>query len=141
MIHKKVHSFVWICFAEKMTSTYVCTSNISNIYCPQRSWGKVMFLHVSVILFTTGFCLSACWDIPPGPDTPRTRHPPKEQTPQEQTLQEQTPPQGQTPAGPDTPQEQTPPEPGLPPHRSACWEIRVTSGRYASYWNAYLLVY
>ena len=23
-------------------------------YCPQRSWGKVMFLHVSVILFTGG---------------------------------------------------------------------------------------
>ena len=22
---------------------------------------------------------------------------------------------------------------------SACWEIRATSGRYASYWNAYLL--
>ena len=24
------------------------------------------------------------------------------------------------------------------PLRSACWEIRPTSGRYASYWNAYL---
>ena len=31
-------------------------------YCPQRSWGKVMFLHVSVILFTVGgipACLAA----------------------------------------------------------------------------------
>ena len=28
----------------------------SNYYRPQRSWGKVMFLHVSVILFTGG-CL------------------------------------------------------------------------------------
>ena len=28
----------------------VCLSN----YCQQRSWGKVMFLHVSVILFTGG---------------------------------------------------------------------------------------
>ena len=67
-------------------------------YRPQRSWGKVMFLHLSVILFTGGiFCLSACWDIdpsrsrPPGADTllpgadlptgadtphPRSRHPP-----------------------------------------------------------------
>ena len=25
--------------------------------------------------------------------------------------------------------------------RSACWEIRATSGQYASYWNAYLFVW
>ena len=31
-----------------------------------------------------------------------------------------------------TPREQT------TPLRSACWEIRATSGRYASYWNVYL---
>ena len=37
-------------------------------YRPQISWGKVMFLHMSVILFTGGVCLSACWDTPPGPD-------------------------------------------------------------------------
>ena len=43
-------------------------------------------------------------------------------SPQEQTHREQTP------------WEQT------PPLRSACWEIRSTSGRYASYLNAYLLV-
>ena len=31
---------------------------------------KVMFLHLSVILFTGGVYLSACWDtIPPGPGT------------------------------------------------------------------------
>ena len=36
-----------------------------NIYRPQRSWGKVMFLHVSVILFTGGgVCPIACWDTP-----------------------------------------------------------------------------
>ena len=29
-----------------------------NCYCPQRSWGKVMFLHVSVILFTEGVSVS-----------------------------------------------------------------------------------
>ena len=34
-------------------------------YCPQRSWGKIMFLHVCVILFTGGVCLSACWDTHP----------------------------------------------------------------------------
>ena len=45
---------------------------------------KVMFLHLSVTLFTGGVCLSACWDtapsweqaLPPGPATPRTRPPP-----------------------------------------------------------------
>ena len=33
----------------------------------------------------------------------------------------------------------TPPRPGTPPS-SACWEIRATSGQYASYWNAFLLI-
>ena len=58
-----------------------------NIYHPQRSWGKVIFSQASVILFTGGVCLSACWVTtprpgPPGPDTPLdqappgTRHPP-----------------------------------------------------------------
>ena len=32
--------------------------NLGNFYRPQRSWGKVMFLHVSVILFTAGGSLS-----------------------------------------------------------------------------------
>ena len=36
-----------------------------------------------------------------------------------------------------------PPSPGprsrLPPGSSACWEIRATSGWYASYWNVFLL--
>ena len=40
-----------------------------------------MFLHLSVILFMGGFCLSACWDATP----PRTRPPgtrrPRDQTP------------------------------------------------------------
>ena len=59
---------------------------------------KVIFLHLSVILFTGGVCLSACWD------TPRSRYPP-EQTPP----QEQRPPRADTPHPPgvDTPQEQT----------------------------------
>ena len=29
-------------------------TSFTNFYCPQRSWGKVMFLDVSVILFTGG---------------------------------------------------------------------------------------
>ena len=81
-------------------------------------WGKVIFLHLSVILFTGGICLSTCWDAPsPGPG----RHPPR-------TIQ--TPPQDQT---------DTPPGPGRHPHQCrACWEIRSTRGWYASYWNAFL---
>ena len=70
------------------------------------------------------FCLgggsaSVHAEIPaPGADTPQTRHPP----------------------GPGTPWEQTPPRPGTPSLHSACWEIRSTSGRYTSYWNAILFV-
>ena len=41
---------------------------------------KVIFLHLFVILFTGGVCLSACWDTSPPweqtPPPPRTRHPP-----------------------------------------------------------------
>ena len=71
---------------------------------------KVIFLHLFVILFTRG------GGIPEGTeaDPPRSR-----------------PPQEQTPPGADTPQEQTPP-------READTGIRSTSGRYASYWNAFL---
>ena len=74
-----------------------CILVFSYFYRPQRSWGKVMFLHVSVILFTGGgggggtVCPTACWDTPP-------------------------------------------------PQRSAYWEIWATSGQYASYWNAILLL-
>ena len=38
---------------------------ITNCYRPQRSWGKVMFLHVSVILFTGG-CLVQGEGLVPG---------------------------------------------------------------------------
>ena len=68
---------------------------------------------LSVLLFIEGVCLSACWDTkhpPPGPDPPGTRH---------------------------IPRPSTIPGPGTP-LRSACWEIRSTSGRYVSYWNAIL---
>ena len=82
-----------------------------------------MFLLVSVILLTRGgVCLSACWDTPPRSteaDTPLGADP--------------TPPQEQTPPlGADTP-------PGSRhPTRLADSGIRSMSGRYASYWNAFL---
>ena len=67
-------------------------------------WGKVIFLHLSVILFTGGSA-SVHAGIPPDQAPPW--HPPPTRHPS-------------------------------PPPRCACWEIRSTGGRYASYWNAIL---
>ena len=51
-------------------------------YHPQRSWGKVMFLHLSIILLTGRVCLSACWDTPPSwADTAPRQTPPWAHTP------------------------------------------------------------
>ena len=62
---------------------------------------------------------------PPRADTPWSRHPPPEQTPPgKQTPPEQIPP----------PRKQTPP----PEADSGIWSI---SGRYASYWNAFLYLF
>ena len=71
------------------TQTYSVSDPSVICYLPQRSWGKVMFLHMSVILFTGGLPQCSLGYPPPG--------------------------------------------------SSLCWEIRTTSGRYASYWNAFLL--
>ena len=76
----------------------------SCFYHLRRSWGKVMFLHVSVILFTGGGVSAS---VHAGIHT----HP-----------------------GTGLPREQT-------PRSSACWEIRATSGRYASCYNAYLFFF
>ena len=137
-------------------------------YRPQRSWGKVMLLQVSVILLTgesTWHPLET-WSRPPRPGTPPRDqvHPPGADTPPRPG----TPPgpgtlprTRYTPLGPGTsPQDQVhppgtrytplrtrypPPGPGTPPDQvhpprcRACWEIRSMSGRYASYWNAILL--
>ena len=64
--------------------TPVDSISVKASYRPQRSWGKVMFLHVSVILFTGGFCPIACWDTPLGPD-PSQPGTPRADTPWEQT--------------------------------------------------------
>ena len=58
-------------------------------------------------------------DTPSGADPPRKRHPPGADTPH--------PPAADPPAA-DT-----------PPRQRACWEIRSTRRRYASYCNAILL--
>ena len=106
------------------------------VLCPryrrQTKFAKVMFLHLSVIVFTV-ICLPQCmlgythpWEQTPPPppaDTPQSRHPPGSRHPPA--------PRSRHPWEQTAPKEQTPP-------CSACWVIRVTSGRYASYWNAYL---
>ena len=76
---------------------------------------KVMFLLVCVILFTGGMSASVhagIPDTPPGADTPLGADTPREQTPPTKSRHSPTP-------------EQTP-------------GIRSMSGRYASYWNAFL---
>ena len=87
-----------------------------------------VFTPVCQSFCSRGVCSSAWWDAPPCPHPPaRGRHPPGDQR--------QTPPRdkGQTPPPPPKPRGR------YPPGSSVCWEIRATSGRYASYWNAYLL--
>ena len=116
---------------------------------------KVMFLHVSVILFTGG----VSGEPPPKDqaDTPPRENPPDQgRTPQTR----QTPPrpgrpprQGDTPPGPGEPPgpgrhsppdqadpprtKENPPRPGRPPWEEDC-SIWSMSGQYASYWNAFL---
>ena len=79
---------------------------------------KVIFLHLSDILFTGGgVYLSACWDNPPGADTrqeqtpARSRPPPGADTPQEQTPPWSRHPPRADPPRADTPLDQTPPSP------------------------------
>ena len=99
--------------------------NDKDFYRSQRSWSKVMFLQASVILLTGGGSASVHAWIPP-----REEVPPMDQA---HTPWEETPPPGRRhPSGGDTPQRR-------PPLHRACWEIRSTHGRYASYWNAILL--
>ena len=93
-------------------------------YRPQGS----IFAPVCHSVHRGGVCPIACWDTPPGT---RGRHPPQDQR------QAPPGPEADLPPGADTPPEQNLPPPGTkgrhPPRRSACWEIRATSGRYASY--------
>ena len=75
------------------------------------------------------------------PDPPGSRHPPGPGTPPEQTPPEPGTPRTRQPLPPgaDTPSSGSrhPPGPCTPPRTADC-SIRSTSGRYASYWNAFL---
>ena len=134
-----------------MSDFFCITSNYLNFITGRNEVvAKVIFLHLSVIhsVHRGGVGLPQCmlgyhpWSRPPREQTP----PQTRQTP----LPEQTPPprdQADTPLDQaDTPQtRQTPPGPGRHPPRTrppspreADCSIRLTSGRYASYWNAFL---
>ena len=72
------------------------------------------------------------YTLPPQADPPGVDTPPGADTPLEQT-----PPRSRHPPGADTPRADTTPEQTPPPEADS--GIRSTSGRYASYWDAFLL--
>ena len=103
---------------------------------------KVMFLHVSVILFTGGGLRRTPRDQadppwqgdPLGPGRPPQQGEPPWQGEPPRTKENppgtrQTPPRDQA---------DTPPAGRTPPHREEDCSLRSMSGRYASYWNAFL---
>ena len=119
-------------------AVFTKTTLISNIFTGRNEVvAKVMFLQVCVCpQGGEGVCLSACWDaIPPWMENP----PGTRQTPQmeEPRLGPSRPPPGWRNHPP--PRDQAdPPRMEEPPPREADSSIRSTSGRYASYWNAFL---
>ena len=109
-----------------------------HFYRPQRSCGQGNIFTPVCHSFCSqggwwGVCLSACWDttprtrhpLPLEPDTPPNRHTPRDQTPRSRHPLEHAPPETRPPQS-----RHTPPE--------ADSSIRSTSGRYASYWIAFL---
>ena len=112
--------------------TKLCSKNDSpDYYRPQRSCGQGN-VFTSVCL-STGGCLPQCMlGYPPRPG----RHPPwTRQTPR--TRHTTTPPPS---PGPGRPLPDPLPGTGRPPPREADSSRRSMSGRYASYWNAFLFV-
>ena len=85
-------------------------------------------------------------DTPLGADNPLSRQPPHQipTTSRSDTPLEQTPSGSRHPPEQTPPQEQTPPwsrhPPGADTPQKADSSIRSMSGRYASYWNAFLLL-
>ena len=114
-----IYGLMWsssVTFKHKMTLVHSNVSLVTPhhfITAHKRSLQRLCFYScLSVILFTGGSA-SVHAGIPPG-----TRHCP--------------PARSRPPPGAD------PPGTRHPHLRSACWEIRSTSPRYASYWNAVL---
>ena len=110
------------CSARRLTQVF-CSKFVLffefYFYRPQRSCGQgYIFTRVCDSVHRGGVCLSACWDTMPreAPPLPQEAHP-REAHP----LRKHTPPGKHS-----------------PPPREADSGIRSMSGRYASYWNAFL---
>ena len=123
-------------FARQVILSHQCDHSlldISNYYRPQRSWGKVMFLQVRLILFTGGEYRTR-YTPQDQVNSPGTRYTLRDQvhphwtryTPQDQVHPPDqihphgtryTPPASGTPPGPGTPPRTRyiPPGPGTPP--------------------------
>ena len=127
-------------------SYFVIFSIFASLITGRNVAAKVMFLHVSVILFTGGVSGQA----PPAGRPPKDQAGPPPRTMQTHPRQGEPPPdQADTPPPRqgEPPRPGRPPRQGEPPHRTRqtppreedC-SIRSMSGRYASYWNAFLFV-
>ena len=112
-------------------------ANISCHYRPQRSCGQGNVFTGVCLSTGGGVCLSAAgMPYPPGPGRPPPgpgRPPGTRQTPP--GARQTHPGPGRPPLGTGRPPLGT----GRPP-READSSIRSTSGRYASYWNAFLFI-
>ena len=116
-----------------MATALLLMPSLDNLLLPGRNEvvAKVILLHLSVILFTGGVCLSACWDAPPHQGDPHARRPPEGGTPPAK----ETPPQeGGTPCQGDPPEGGTPRQGEPLPQK----EAPPPGRRHASYWNAFL---
>ena len=92
-------------------------------------WGKVIFSVACVKNSVHGGGKYLGRYTPRAGTPPRQVHPPGRYNPTPHQVHPQ--PLGRYITSPT-------PWAGTPPRSNACWEIRATSGRYASYWNAFL---
>ena len=107
--------------------------NIYSVFLPPENEVCEGYVFYMCLSFCSGGGGKSAWV-----GTPRTRYPPGPGTP---TGTRYPPGPGTPPRTRHTPSEQVPPTAGTrytPLGSSACWEIRATSGWYASYWNAFL---
>ena len=150
-------------FLENLAKSYVGVPPTGNLDPPlhiKKVVAKVIFLHLSVILFTGGGLpgrTPLCQGEPPCQgDPPARENPPARETPSP-VRETPLPCQGELPCQGDPPARENPPWPGRPPlpgrtprtrenppcqgeppPQEADCSIRSTSGWYASYWNAFL---
>ena len=103
--------------------------NYKSNYRPQQSWGRVIFSVACVKNSVHGGSTWAGTPPPPGRYIPQAGTSPRQVHPRAGT---HPPGQVHTPPGRYTPWAGTPP--------ARYYEIRSMSGRYASYWNAFLLI-